>query len=106
MREAGGICAGDGPKPMAGGIEAIRDFAGVPPIGLIPAVPVLPMRKALKAEGDEASGRDRTFVAAAPGIFASVAPVASGRFAMDAIAHPAVPRAAMVNDMPEMVQNG
>ena len=100
MREAGGICVGDGPKPMAGGIEAIQDFAGVPPIGFIPAVPVLPMRKALKAEGD------KTFVAAAPGIFASVAPVASGCLAMDAITHPAVPRAAMVNDMPEMVQNG
>lgn len=59
-----------------------------------------------KREGDEAFGCDRTLAAAAPGTFASVALAVFGRFAMDAVTHLAVPRAAMVNDMLEMVRNG
>lgn len=61
---------------------------------------------AVKAEGDEAFGYDKTFVVAALGIFALVALVVFGCFAMDAITHLAVPQAAMINDMLEMVQNG
>lgn len=92
--------------PRWGMSKAVQDFAGVLPIGFILAVLVFPMRKALKAEGDEAFGCGKTSVVAAPGIFASVAPVVFGCFAMDAITHLAVPQAAMINDMPEMVQNG
>lgn len=92
--------------PQRGMFKAIQDFAGVLPTGFILAVPVLPMRKALKAEGDGAFGHDKTFVVATPGSLALVAPVVFGCFAMDAITHPAVPQAAMVSDMPEMVQNG
>lgn len=86
--------------PQWGMFKAIQDFAGVLPMGFILAVLVFLMRKALKAEGDEA------FVVATLGIFASVALVVFWCFAMDAITHLAVPQVAMINDMLEMVQNG
>lgn len=89
-----------------GMFKAIQDFAGVLPIGFILAVLVFLMRKALKAEGDEAFGYDKTVVVATLGIFALVTPVVFGCFAMDAITHLAVPQVAMINDMLEMVQNG
>lgn len=89
-----------------GMFKAIQDFAGVLLIGFILAVLVFLMRKALKAEGDEAFGYDKTFVVAALGIFALVALVVFGCFAMDAITHLAVPQVAMINDMLEMVQSG
>lgn len=87
--------------PQWGMSKAIQDFAGVLLIGFILAVLVFPMRKALKAEG-----HDKTFVVATLGAFALVAPVVFWCFAMDAITHLAVPQVAMINDMPEMVQNG
>lgn len=100
--------------PQRGMFKAIQDFAGVLPIGFIPAVLVFLMRRALKAEGDEAFGYGKTVVAATPGIFALatlgifalVTLVVFGCFAMDAITHLAVPQVAMINDMLEMVQNG
>lgn len=92
--------------PRWGMFKAIRDFAGVSLTGFILAVLVFLMRRALKAEGDEAFGYDKTFVVAALGIFASVALAAFGCLAVDAITHLAVPQAAMINDMLEMVQNG
>ncbi len=55
---------------------------------------------------DEAFGYDKTLVVATLGIFALVTLVVFGCFAMDAITHLAVPQAAMINDMLEMVQNG
>ncbi len=61
--------------PQRGVSKAVHDFAGVLPTGLIPAV------------------------------LAPIAPAASGSFAVDAIAHPAVPQAAMTDDMLEMVRN-
>lgn len=62
------------------------------------------MRKAMKEEGDEAWGHDKTFVVGTFGIFALGAPVIFGCFAVDAIMHPAVPQVAMINGMPEMAQ--
>lgn len=55
---------------------------------------------------DEAWGYDKTFVVGTLGIFALIAPIVFGCFAVDAITHLAVPQAAMINDMLEMVQNG
>lgn len=92
--------------PQWGMFKAIQDFAGMLLIGFILAVLVFLMRKALKAEGDEAFGYDKTFVMATLGIFALVTLVVFGCFAMDAITHLAVPQVAMINDMLEMVQNG
>ena len=56
-------------------LKAIRDFAGVLPMGFILAVLVFPMWKALRKEGDEAWGHDKTFVVGTFGIFALVAPI-------------------------------
>lgn len=92
--------------PQWGMFKAIQDFAGVLLMGFILAVLVFLMRKALKAEGDEAFGYDKTFVVGTFGIFALVALVVFGCFAVDAITHLAVPQVAMINDMLEMVQNG
>ena len=76
MQGVGSIYVGDGPKLIGGGIEAMT-YAGLTPV-----------------------------VVTALGIFALVTLVVFGCFAMDAITHLAVPQVAMINDMPEMVQNG
>lgn len=90
--------------PQWGMFKAIQDLAAALPMAFILAVLVLAMRKAMKEEGDEAWGYDKAFVVGAFGIFASVAPVIFGCFAVDAITHLAVPQVAMINDMLEMVQ--
>lgn len=87
--------------PQWGMYKAIQDFAGVLPMGFILAVLVFLMRKALKAEGD-----DKAFAVGTIGIFALVALIVFGCFTVDAITHLAVPQAAMINDMLEMVRNG
>lgn len=92
--------------PQWGMFKAVQDFAGVLLIGFILAALVSLMRKAVRAEGDEAFGYDKTFVVATLGIFALVALVVLGCFAMDAITHLAVPQVAMINDMLEVVRNG
>lgn len=90
--------------PQWGMFRAIHDFAGALLMGFILAVLVFLMRKALKAEGDEAWGYDKTFVVATFGIFALVALVVFGYLAVDAITHLAVPQVAMLNDMLEAVK--
>lgn len=92
--------------PQWGMFKAIQDFAGALLMGFIIAVLVFLMRKAMKPEGDEAWGYDKSFVVGTFGIFALVALVIFGCFAVDAITHLAVPQVAMINDMLEMVQNG
>lgn len=92
--------------PQWGMFKAAQDFAGVSLAGSVLAVLALLMRRALKAEGDEAFGYDKTFVVAALGVFALVALVVLGCFAVDAVTHLAVPQVAMINDMLEMVRNG
>lgn len=93
--------------------EAIKEIANQLGVGanylaehLTDFAPQWGMFKAMKAEGDEAFGYDKTFVVATLGIFALVTLVVFGCFAMDAITHLAVPQVAMINDMLEMVQNG
>ena len=92
--------------PQWGMFKAIQDLAGALLTGLILAVLVSLMWKAMKQEGDEAWGYDKTFVVATLGAFALVALVVLGCFAVDAITHLAVPQVAMINDMLEMVKNG
>lgn len=89
-----------------GMFKAIQDFAGVLLMGFILAVLVFLMWKALRKEGYEAWGYDKTFVVGTFGIFALIALIVFGCFTVDAITHLAVPQAAMINDMLEMVQNG
>lgn len=90
--------------PQWGMFKAIQDLAGALPTGLILAVLVSLMWKAMKQEGDEAWGYDKTFVVVTLGIFVLLALVVFGCFAVDAITHLAVPQVAMINDMLEMVQ--
>lgn len=92
--------------PQWGMFKAVQDFAGVLLMGFILAVLVFLMWKSLRKEGDEAWGHDKTFVVGTLGIFALLALVVFGCFAVDAITHLAVPQVAMINDMLEMVQNG
>ena len=73
-------------------------------MGFISAVLVLVMRKALKTEGDEAFGCDKTSVAVTFAVFGLAAPIIFGCLAVDAITHPAVPQAAMIDDMLNTVQ--
>lgn len=90
--------------PQWGMFKAIQDLAGVLLMGIILALIVFVMRKAMKEEGNEVWGYDKTFVVATFAIFALVALVIFGCFAVDAITHLAVPQVAMINDMLEMVQ--
>lgn len=90
--------------PQWGMFKAIQDLAGVLLMGFILALIVFVMRKALKTEGDEVWGYDEPFVAVAPTAFGLVALVIFGCFAIDAVRHLALPQVAMINDMPEMVQ--
>ena len=90
--------------PQWGMFKAIQDFAWALLMGLIIAVLVFVMRKALKTEGDEAFGYDKTLVVGTFAIFGLVALIIFGCFAVDAIVHLAVPQVAMINDMLEMVQ--
>lgn len=90
--------------PQWGMLKAIQDFAGVLLTGFILAVLASLMRKAMKQEGDEAWGYDKTFVVVALGIFALIALVVFGCFAVDAITHLAAPQLAMINDMLGMVR--
>lgn len=90
--------------PQWGMFKAIQDLAGVLLMGFILALIVFVMRKALETEGDEAWGYDKPFVAVVPTAFGSVALVTFGCFAIGAVTHLAVPQAAMINDMLEMVQ--
>lgn len=92
--------------PQRGMFKAIQDSAGMPAMGAIPAPIASAIRKAEKRGGDKARGRDRTFAVGTVVIFALVAPAVFMRSAVDGIAHPVVPQAAMINDMLEMVQNG
>ena len=84
--------------------KAIQDFAGALLMGFILAVLVFTMWKATKEEGYEVWSHDKTFVVSTLAIFALVALVIFGHFAVDAITHLAVPQVAMINDMLEMVQ--
>lgn len=90
--------------PQWGMFKAIQDLAAALLTGFILAVLVFAMWKAMKEEGDEAWGYDKTFVVGTFGIFALVVLVIFGCFAVDAITHLAVPQVAMINDMLEMVQ--
>ena len=90
--------------PQYGMFKAIQALAGALLTGLILAVLVSLMWKAMKQEGYEAWGYDKTFVVVTLGIFALVALVVFGCFAVNAITHLAVPQVAMINDMLEMVQ--
>lgn len=87
-----------------GMFKAIQDLAVVLLMGIILAIIVFVMRKALKAEGYEAFGCDKTFVVGTLAIFGLVALVIFWRFAVDMAVHLAVPQFAMINDMLEMVQ--
>lgn len=87
-----------------GMFKAIQDLAAALLMAFILAVLVFAMRKAMKEEGDEAWGYDKTFVVGTFGIFALFVLVIFGCFAVDAIMHLAVPQVAMINDMLEMVQ--
>jgi preprotein translocase subunit SecE len=84
--------------------KAIQDLAVVLLMGFILAVLAFVMRKAMKEEGDEAFGCDKTSVVNMLAIFGFAALVLFGCFAVDAIMHLAVPQVAMINDMLEMVQ--
>lgn len=90
--------------PQWGMFKAIQDLAGVLLMGIILAVIAFVLRKALKAEGDEAFGYDKPFVVVMLTVFGLAALVIFGRFAVDAVTHLAVPQVAMINDMLEMVQ--
>lgn len=90
--------------PQWGMFKAIQNFAVALLMGFILAVFVFLMWKAMKEEGDEAWGYDKAFVVGTFGMFALVALVIFGFFAVDAITHLAVPQVAMINDMLEMVQ--
>lgn len=90
--------------PQWGMFKAIQNFAGALLMGFILAVFVFLMWKAMKEEGDEAWGYDKAFVVGTFGMFALVALVIFGFFAVDAITHLAVPQVAMINDMLDMVQ--
>ena len=90
--------------PQRGMSKAIQDLAAALPMAFILAVLVFAMRKAMKEEDDEAWGYDKTFVVGTPAISGLAALAIFGCFAVDAITHLAVPQAAMIDDMPEMVQ--
>lgn len=91
--------------PQWGMVRAIKDLAVVLPMGFIIALIAFVLRKALKAEGDEAFGYDKTFVAATLTAVALVALAIFGCFAVDAITHLAVPQVAMVDDMLDMIND-
>lgn len=90
--------------PQWGMFKAIQNFAGALLMGFILAVFVFLMWKAMKEEGDEAWGYDKTLVVGTFAISALVALAIFGFFAVGAITHLAVPQAAMINDMLDMVQ--
>ena len=90
--------------PQWGMSKAVQDLAAALPMALIPAVLVFAMRKAMKEEGDEAWGHDKTFVVGTLAIFGLAALVIFGCLAVDAITHLAVPQMAMIDDMLEMVR--
>lgn len=90
--------------PQWGMFKAIQDLAVVLLMGFILALIVFVMRKALKAEGEEAFGYDKTFVVVTLTVFGLMALVIFGSSAVDAVTHLAVPQVAMINDMLEMVQ--
>lgn len=90
--------------PQWGMFKAIQDLAGILLMGIILALIVFVMRKALKMEGDEAWGCDKVFVVGTLAMFGLVALVIFGCFAVDAITHLAVPQVAMINDMLDMVK--
>lgn len=90
--------------PQWGMFKAIHGFARALLVGFVLAVLVFLMWRAMKQEGDEAWGYDKSFVVGTFGIFALVTLIIFGCFAVDAITHLAVPQVAMINDMLEMVQ--
>lgn len=92
--------------PQWGMFKAIQDLAGMLIMGVILALIAFGIRKAEKQVGDKAWGHDKTFVVSTFVIFALVALVIFGCFAVDGITHLVVPQVAMINDMLEMVQNG
>lgn len=92
--------------PQWGMFKAIHDLVGVLMMGIVFALIAFIIRKAMKEEGDEVWGYDKTFAVVTLGIFALAALGIFGCFAVDAITHLAVPQVAMINDMLEMVQNG
>lgn len=90
--------------PQWGMFKAIQDLAAVLLMGFILAVLAFVMRKAMKEEGDEAFGYDKTSVVFTLTASGLVALVIFGCFAVDAVVHLAVPQVAMINDMLGMVQ--
>ena len=90
--------------PQWGMVRAVQASAGAIITAAAPAVPSSAPRRAMKAEGDGVRGHGKSITAAVPPASASTVPTIPVSLAVDAAMRPAVPQAAMVDDMPETMR--